>query len=70
MNEVTTPKELSPNTEMKYKLRFITMHEGQRGGFQGNEEETEDKDLKLIILDSFVILQNRNGAKSMMKMLR
>jgi hypothetical protein len=55
---------------MKYKLRFITMHEGQRGGFQGNEEETEDKDLKLIILDSFVILQNRNGAKSMMKMLR
>ena len=24
---------------MKYKLRFITIHEGQGGGFQGNEED-------------------------------
>ena len=44
MNEVTTPKELSLNTEMKYKLRFITMHEGQGGGFQGNKEGTEDEE--------------------------
>jgi hypothetical protein len=29
---------------MKYKFRFITMYEGQGGGFQGNEEETEDKE--------------------------
>ena len=29
---------------MKYKLRFITMHEGQGGGFQGNEEGTEDEE--------------------------
>ena len=44
MNEVTTLKELSLNTEMKYKLRFITTHEGQGGGFQGNKEGTEDED--------------------------
>ena len=44
MNEVTTPKELSLNTEVKYKLRFITMHEGQGGGFQGNKEGTEDEE--------------------------
>ena len=29
---------------MKYKLRFITIHEGQGGGFQGNEEGTEDEE--------------------------
>ena len=29
---------------MKYKLRFITMHEDQGGGFQGNKEETEDEE--------------------------
>ena len=45
MNELmTTLKELSPNIGMKYKLRFITMHEGQGGGFQGNKEGTEDKE--------------------------
>ena len=44
MTEVTTLKELSLNTEMKYKLIFITMHESQGGGFQGNEEGTEDEE--------------------------
>ena len=44
MHELTTSKELPPNKDMKYKLRFITMHEGQGGGFQGNEEVTEDKE--------------------------
>ncbi len=44
MNELTTSKELSPNKDMKYKLRFITMHEGQGGGFQGNEDGTEDEE--------------------------
>ena len=29
---------------MKYKLRFITIHEGQGGGYQGNEEGTEDEE--------------------------
>ena len=42
MNELTTSKERPPNKDMKYKLRFITMHEGQGGGFQINEEGTED----------------------------
>lgn len=44
MNKVTTLRELSPNKDMKYKLRFITIHEGQGGGFQGNEEGTEDEE--------------------------
>jgi hypothetical protein len=43
MNEVTTSKELCPNKDLKCKLRFITMHEGQGGGFQGNKEGTADK---------------------------
>jgi hypothetical protein len=43
MNKVTTLRELSPNKDMKYKLRFITIHEGQGGGFPGNEEGTEDE---------------------------
>ena len=44
MNKVTTLRELSPNKDMKYKLRFITIHEGQGGGYQGNEEGTEDEE--------------------------
>ena len=44
MNELTTSKELPHNKDMKYKLRFITMHEDQGGGFQGNEEGTEDEE--------------------------
>ncbi len=44
MNELITSKELPPNKDMKHKLRCITMHEGQGGGCQGNEEETEDKE--------------------------
>ena len=44
MNKVTTSKELPPKMDMKYQLRFITMHEGHGGGFQGNEEETEDEE--------------------------
>ena len=44
MHKLTTSKELPPNKDMKYKLRFITMHEGQGGGFQGNEVATEDEE--------------------------
>ena len=44
MNELTDSKELPPNEDMKYQLRFITIHEGQGGGFQGNEDGTEDKE--------------------------
>ncbi len=41
---------------MKYKLRFITMHEGEGGGFKENEEETEDKETSQAhFLDTFVI---------------
>jgi hypothetical protein len=42
MNELITSKELPPNKDMKYQLRFITMHEGQGGGFQGSDEGSED----------------------------
>ena len=44
MNKVTTSKERSPYKDMNNKLRFITVHEGQGGGFQGNEEGTEDEE--------------------------
>ena len=44
MNKGTTSKELPPNNNMKYKLRVITMHEGHGGGFQENEEVTEEED--------------------------
>jgi len=64
--EVTASKELPPNNDMKYKLRLITVHEGQGGGFQGKKKEQRTKKHpKLIILDTFVILQHRNS-----KMLR
>jgi hypothetical protein len=45
MNELTDSKELPPNEDMKYKIRFITMHEGQGGGFQGNEDGAEDEEV-------------------------
>ena len=71
MNKVTTLRELSPNKDMKYKLRFITIHEGQGGGYQGNEEGTEDEEASQAhYFGSFEILQHRSGAKSTMKMLR
>ena len=44
MNELTDIRELPPNEDMKYQLRFITIHEGQGGGFQGNEDGTEDEE--------------------------
>ena len=43
------------------------MHEGEGGGFQENEEETEDKETpQAHFLDTFVILQHHNGSRSMM----
>jgi len=44
MNQLITSKDSPSNKGMQYKLRFISMHEGEGGGFEGNEEETEDEE--------------------------
>ncbi len=64
MNLLITSKDPPSNNNM-------TMHEVEGGGFQENEEETEDKETpQAHFLDTFVILQHCNGSRSMMTKLR
>jgi hypothetical protein len=44
MNQFHTSEECPLNKDMRYKIRFVTIHYGQVGGFQ--EEETGRKKRK------------------------
>ena len=41
MNQFHSSKELPPNKDMRYKIRFVTTHEGQGGGLRGSDREEE-----------------------------
>ena len=45
MNQLQS-SEQSPDKVLKYRLRFITIHEGQGGVYLGEEKEEEGKEEK------------------------
>ncbi len=64
---------LLPEKDMRYKLRIISVHKGQGGGFQEQEtkrrEEREGENIKPTIMAFFVILFLHNGTNLMTTML-
>ena len=40
MNQMNSSEVLPPEKDMRYKLRFLSVHKGQGGGFK--EQETKD----------------------------
>lgn len=46
MNQLQSSEQQPPDKVLKYRLRFITIHEGQGGVYLGEEKEEEGKEEK------------------------
>ena len=66
-NEIHPSGEITPLKETRYRIRFVTIHLGEGGGFEESETGKEKKkgnekgkgdhlNFKLIIMATFIIL--------------